>query len=146
MSQSAPVQRPGSVTFIVVLMWILAIFEVIGGIAAVLVSFKSLTPQQAAQLLAEGVSDLDQVRLAGIITIIFGILIMLFASGLKNGSNGARIFISIIVVLNILGNALGMGLLKVESVWSALLSIVLWLIVLAMLWTSRASAFFHSPR
>ncbi|MEI2715502.1 MAG: hypothetical protein V9E98_00635 [Candidatus Nanopelagicales bacterium] len=146
MSQSAPVQRPGSVTFIVVLMWILAIFEVIGGIAAVLVSFKSLTPQQAAQLLAEGVTDLDQVRLAGIITIIFGILIMLFASGLKNGSNGARIFISIIVVLNILGNALGMGLLKVESVWSALLSIVLWLIVLAMLWTSRASAFFHSPR
>ena len=146
MSQSAPVQRPGSVTFIVVLMWILAIFEVIGGIAAVLVSFKSLTPQQAAQLLAEGVTDLDQVRLAGIITVIFGILIMLFASGLKNGSNGARIFISIIVVLNILGNALGMGLLKVESVWSALLSIVLWLIVLAMLWTSRASAFFHSPR
>ena len=146
MSQSAPVQRPGSVTFIVVLMWILAIFEVIGGIAAVLVSFKSLTPQQAAQLLAEGVTDLDQVRLAGIITIIFGILIMLFASGLKNGSNGAGIFISIIVVLNILGNALGMGLLKVESVWSALLSIVLWLIVLAMLWTSRASAFFHSPR
>lgn len=146
MSQSAPVQRPGSVTFIVILMWILAIFELIGGVAAVLVSFKSLSPAQAAQLVAEGVTDLDQVRLAGIITIIFGLLIMLFASALKNGSNGARIFVSIIVVLNILGNALGMGVFRVESAWSGLISIILWLIVLAMLWTSRASAFFSQPR
>ena len=141
-----PVQRPGTITFIVVLMWINAILEIIGGILLIIAS-RSNDVVESVQAGVENnipVEQISQTSLlwAGIISILFGLITILLANGLKNGSNGVRIFLTILIVLQILVDAAEMTALKNESVWTGLVAILIWLIVLGMLWSSRASAYF----
>ena len=147
MSQAvSPVQRPGTITFIVVLMWINAILEIIGGVILVIASRNEnvvvgVQEGAAPTLTAEQVTG-TTLLWAGIISILFGLITILLATGLKNGSNGVRIFLTILIVLQILIDAAEMTALRNESVWTGLIAILIWLIVLGMLWSSRASAFF----
>ena len=148
MSQAVtPVQRPGTITFIVVLMWINAILEIIGGVLLIIASRSNdvVTSVQAGvenNIPVEQISE-SSLLWAGIISILFGLITILLATGLKNGSNGVRIFLTILIVLQILIDAAEMTALRNESVWTGLIAILIWLIVLGMLWSSRASAFFH---
>ncbi len=147
MSQPMAVQRPGTITLIVVLMWINAIIEIIGGVILILASRSNDVITGAREGDAGGavpMEDLNASTLlwAGIFSILFGLITILLANGLKNGSNGVRIFLTILIVLQILVDAAEMTVLKNESVWTGLIAILIWLIVLGMLWSSRASAFF----
>ena len=147
MSQAvSPVQRPGTITFIVVLMWINAILEIIGGVLLIIASRSNdvVTSVQAGvenNIPVEQISE-SSLLWAGIISILFGLITILLATGLKNGSNGVRIFLTILIVLQILIDAAEMTAWQNKSVWTGLIAILIWLIVLGMLWSSRASAFF----
>ena len=148
MSQAtSPVQRPGTITFIVVLMWINAILEIIGGVILIVASRNKDVlvgvQEGAAPVYTADELNASTLLWAGIISILFGIITILLANGLKNGSNGVRIFLTILIVIQILVDAAEMTVLRNESVWTGLIAILIWLIVLGMLWSSRASAFFH---
>lgn len=146
MSQPMAVQRPGTITFIVILMWINAILEIIGGIVLIIASRSNdvVTSVQEGVNAGIAVEEISATSLlwAGIISILFGIITILLANGLKNGSNGVRIFLTILIILQILVDAAEMTALNNKSVWTGLIAILIWLIVLGMLWSSRASAFF----
>ncbi|MFN8125555.1 MAG: hypothetical protein U0R64_03480 [Candidatus Nanopelagicales bacterium] len=140
------VQRPGTITFIVVLMWINAVIEIIGGVFLMLGATNNSFVRGFNE--GAGVDDLNGTTLAvaGLITIAFGIITILLATGLKNGSNGVRIFVSILIVLQILVDVAELTVWRNSSVWTGLIAILIWLIILAMLWGSRASAFFTQPK
>jgi hypothetical protein len=146
MSQPMAVQRPGTITFIVVLMWINAILEIIGGIVLIIASRSNDVVTGVQEGVGAGipVEEISGTSLlwAGIISILFGIITIMLANGLKNGSNGVRIFLTILIILQILVDAAEMTALNNKSVWTGLIAILIWLIVLGMLWSSRASAFF----
>lgn len=145
-SAPAPVTRPGTITFIVILMWINAILEIIGGVILIIASRSNdvVTSVQEGVANSIPIEDISQTSLlwAGILSIFFGIIVILLANGLKNGSNGVRIFLTILIVLQILVDAAEMTALKNKSVWTGLIAILIWLIILGMMWSSRASAFF----
>ena len=95
MSQPMAVQRPGTITLIVVLMWINAIIEIIGGVILILASRSNDVITGAREGDAGGavpMEDLNASTLlwAGIFSILFGLITILLANGLKNGSNGVR--------------------------------------------------------
>jgi hypothetical protein len=148
MSQAtSAVQRPGTITLIVVLMWINAILEIIGGVLLIIASrskdFVTGVQEGAAPTFTSSQVTASTLLWAGIISILFGIITILLATGLKNGNNGVRIFVTILIVIQILADAAEMTVWQNRSVWTGLISILIWLIVLAMLWSSRASAFFQ---
>ena len=140
------VSRPGTITLIVVLMWINAIIEIIGGVLLMLGATSSSFVTGFDE--GAGVEDVTGGVLltAGIIGVIFGIITILLAIGLKNGSNGARIFVTILIVLQILVDVAELTIWQNRSIWTGLLGILIWLIILGMLWSSRASAFFTQPK
>ena len=155
-STYAPVTRPGGVTLVVVLMWIGGILEIIGGVVYLWLSFNpqqvptALTGEEGVDLItasAESGASLRMILLwIGILSIIFGVITLLLASGLKNGSNGVRIFVTILIVLQLLFNAYEMASIKSNPLWVSMLTIIVWLIALGLLWSSRASAFFKQVR
>lgn len=129
--------RPGSVTLVIVLMWISAIIELIAGILIVLASgnVEHLTQYDQTQTV---------VLVAGIVGIVLGLITIALAMGLARGSNAARVMVTILVVLQILSDtwelaARGHG----GFPWLSVLGILFWLLILALLWTSRASDFFR---
>ena len=140
------VSRPGTITLIVVLMWINAIIEIIGGVLLMLGATSSSFVTGFDE--GAGVEDVTGGVLltAGIIGVIFGIITILLAIGLKNGSNGVRIFVTILIVLQILVDVAELTIWQNRSIWTGLLGILIWLIILGMLWSSRASAFFTHPK
>lgn len=152
----APVKRPGGVTFVVILMWIGGILEILGGAVYLWLSFNPqqvptvLTGQEGVDLITGSVEAGENPKTlllwAGLIAIVFGVITLLLASGLKNGSNGVRIFVTILIVLQLLANAYEMATIRSNPLWVSMLTIVIWLIALGLLWSSRASAFFKQPR
>jgi hypothetical protein len=79
----------------------------------------------------------------GIVTLILGLITAAVASRLGRGGNGARMIVSAIQVLHIAGalaNVMTSG--SSSATGSGVLSIVLALAILALLWNSRANAFF----
>lgn len=153
---NVPVTRPGGVTLVVVLMWIGGILEILGGLVYVWLSFnpqqvpKVLTGEAGVDLIVgsvqAGENPTSLLLWAGIIAIIFGVITLLLATGLKNGSNGVRIFVTILIVLQILGDAYDIASLQGNAVWVNIVAILIWLIALGLLWSSRASAFFKQGR
>ena len=76
-------------------------------------------------------------------TLILGLITAAVASRLGRGGNGARMIVSAIQVLHIAGalaNVMTSG--SSSATGSGVLSIVLALAILALLWNSRANAFF----
>lgn len=152
MSSAAPVSRPGGVTLVVIFMWIAGILEILAGLVYVWLSFNpaqipnTLSTQDALQAIT-ATDDLKSFLLwGGIVGIVLGLITILLANGLKNGSNGVRIFVTILIVLQILSDAWEITQLRGNAVYGNLLAILLWLIALGLLWSSRSSAFFKQSR
>ena len=76
-----------------------------------------------------------------VVAIVIGVITILVSLGLFGGSNGARIIVAIVFLLNIAGSVWLM-IAHPAAFWSALGSIILPLIGLILLFTSRANAFF----
>ncbi len=125
------VTRPGSVTFVAVLTYINGVLNVIGGVVLL------FTRQSAPG--AQTAGGLAGVTTSAILSIVLGIVILIVARGLLNGSKVSRALVTLVMILNLVNGVL---LLFTLQFFSGVLEIVWVLIVLALLFTRRANAFF----
>lgn len=132
-------KRPFGVTLVVLLIWIAAILEVVGGIWLL---FRSGDP---AFLLQTEV-DSGTAKAIAAVGIAFGVVMMLIASALGGGSNAIRILVSFLMVLRILAAPLAVVAMGSGQAPEAVVDLLFSLVILALLWNSKASAFFKPRR
>ena len=134
MSAQAPAPRPGSITAVMVVTWIVAILTVLGGVLFLVISDSALAEA--------GISE-STATTYGIMELVLGVVIALIAIGLGSGNNLARILVSIAMVLR-LGISIWAGIVLWGDggFWSVVIAGLLALLVLALLWNARANEFF----
>ena len=116
--------RPFGVSLLTIIIVISGILGVIAGIVA---------------LLDFG----DTVGLiSGGIVLLVGVIYLLVAKGLWNGSSGARLVVAIVTVLSLL-NGIWILFTAAGQRWSGLFSVIVGLIVLGILYSRRATVFFR---
>lgn len=124
-------RRPGSVTFVAVLTFLNGILNVIGG-AVILFTRDSLVRTTDAGAVAS-------VTTSAILSLVLGIVMLVVARGLLRGNTVARVLVAIVMVISIVNGVL---LLFSLQFFSGILEILWAILVLAFLFTRRASAFF----
>ena len=128
------IRRPGSVTVVVVLTIISGILTLLGALFLLLLG--------GAVGLASQVSGVA-VLIFGILYLIFGIVTIAVGVGLRNGSRFARILVTILMVIDILGGIANLIWFRSnQTVTSAIITIIVSAVVLALLYNRRASEFF----
>lgn len=134
MSSQFPASRPGSVTLVMILTWIVAILTIIGGVMFLLAD--------AAALLDAGITK-STANTYGAVEIVLGVLIALVAIGLGKGNNFARFLVSLLMVLRI-GVAVWAAVMLwgYSGFWAVAFAGLVSLLVLLMLWGAKANAFF----
>ncbi|WP_223690467.1 DUF7144 family membrane protein [Leifsonia poae] len=131
---NAAARRPVRVTFIAVLTWIQALFDLIGGIALLVLQNE---PELRLQLGGQ-----TGVIVTGIVLIALGLITFAIARGLLRGSRTARAIVTIVQLLAIASSMYAAALLP-SQLLSAVISSVISLIVIVMLWSGRAGEFFR---
>lgn len=145
--------RPSQVTIVVILIWIAFALTVIGAIATILAgtAIAASTQESVEQLL----KDLDLptawsttagpiVIVAGALFFIVALIEAIFAITIGRGSNVARILLTILLILRLIG-----GLVFILTSWGTqtftfgiFLDMALAIIVLLLLYNSASNAFF----
>ena len=123
--------RPVGVTIVAVLAWISGLFSIIGGILLLLSGLETASMPRGL------------IVTSAIISILIGIIVILVSLGLFRGSNGARIVVTIVFILNIV-NAILQLFQRQDSLWTAILSALPAIIGLILLYTKSANNFFAS--
>ena len=126
-----PATRPGSVTFVAVLAYINGVLNIVGGVVIL------FTRDQMVQ--ASDAGAMAGITTSAILGIILGIVILIVARGLLNGSRFARGIVTIVMILNAIS---GVILLFSLQFFSGILEILWAVVMLSLLYTRRANAFF----
>jgi hypothetical protein len=136
MSTETTPKRPASVSLVVILTWVVAIVTIIDGLILLFAS--------DATLVSAGVNP-NTATTTGWVSIVLGLVIALFASALGNGSKFARLLISLLMMFRfVLGSFAIVTLWGSNLVWGAVVLTLVALLVLFLLWNSKASAWFAS--
>ena len=140
--------RPITLTIAVVLQWIAAILGLIGGVTLFLGSLATLNNEVRAEIekvLAEAdVTTISAstigwgVAVAGLLTIGISVIRIIVAVSLGRGHNWARILISVIAILSLIG---AIGQLFGGHWLTGIVGAVVELIILWLLWNSKSSEF-----
>jgi len=131
---ASTVRRPGSVTIVVVLTIISGILTLLGALFLLFLG--------GAASLASNVSGVA-ILVFGILYLIFGIVTIAVGVGLRNGSRFSRILVTILMVIDILGGVANLIWFRSNrTVTSAIITIIVSVVVLALLYNRRASEFF----
>ncbi|KQR52445.1 hypothetical protein ASF88_12995 [Leifsonia sp. Leaf336] len=123
--------RPGSVTFVAVLAYINGVLNIIGGVVTLFTRNSMVRASDSGALAA--------LTTAAIVSIILGIVILIVARGLLNGSRFARGLVTVVMILNAISGVL---LLFSLQFFSGILEILWAVVMLSLLYTPRANAFF----
>lgn len=127
-------KRPASVSFVVILTWLVAIVTIIDGLILLFASDATLSDA--------GVNP-DTATLTAWISIVLGLVIALFASALGNGSKFARLLISLLMMVRfVLGGFAIVMLWGSTFMWGAVVLTLVAAFVLYLLWNAKASAWF----
>lgn len=136
-------RRPGLITVLVVLTVIGGVFSLIGGLTLVLTRNSSQVVDQVAAQDGLSRSTGSTVALwAGIVAMVIGAIYLLVAKGLGNGNSFARAVVAFFTVLSIIGGFFTMFGVAHGTRWSGLISVLFGLVVLAILYSRRANAFY----
>jgi len=129
--------RPISVTIVVILTWISALGAIGLGLWAVI----------DPGTLASNQGSLTEVRTEGFVSIIVGLVTAMVATGLARGNQFARFLVSALMVLRIIGGAIG-AFFTFGSyyMWGALISVLISAFILWLLWNARAGAFYSGQK
>lgn len=145
--------RPSQVTIVVVLLWIGFALTLIGGIATIIAGTAIAASDPA--VVAEKLKELDLPEAwnttAGPITIVAGVAILIvaliyaiFAVAVSRGSNVARVLITILIVIRVIG-----GIVFIVTSWGTasfmfgvFLSVGLDIIILLLLFNHASNEFF----
>jgi hypothetical protein len=126
--------RPGGVTLVAVLTWISGLLDVLGGTILLFQTSVAATVEQfggASQLIA-----------SAIFTIAVGAVVIAIAGGLLQGSPAARVVITVFQVLSIVGSVF-LAIAYPAGAIGEYIGIAVALVIIALLWSGRANAFFR---
>ena len=130
-------RRPGGITLLAVLIVVSGLLGLIGSIAVII----GRGNDDFVRDTGVGSSTLLWV---GIVGLIIAVVYLLVARGLTRGSGLARGLAALVAVLS-LASGIYQAIIHSGSLrWSAIVSAVLALIVLSLLFSPRANAFFGS--
>ncbi len=127
--------RPGSVTTVVVLTWIVAVLDILGGIA-----FLGLSRSDAFKDALE-LSSGDTLWW-GLGTLIIGIITAIVAIGLSVGARGARTLVTIVMVARLAFFVYVLIAIGLGGLAGAGLSIISALLILGLLYNKRSNEYF----
>ena len=138
-----------TLTIAVVLQWIAAVLALLLGLQLVTAAFElsGADTESAVDkvLVAQGITDVPQARvvlavfMAGILVMAIALLRVVLALYLARGRGWARVIITVLVALNLLG---GVAYLFQAAFWQAGATILLELVVLWLLYNPASSAYF----
>lgn len=132
---TAAARRPAGVTIIAILAWIEGALNIVTGI--LLLVFKNEPSVRV------GWAGETSLITSAIIGILFGVVVVLVAGGLLRGSRGARIVVTVVQLLAIVGDAFNALAYPAQFAWAAIGALIS-LIIIILLWTGRANDFFRS--
>jgi hypothetical protein len=128
-------ERPGGVTFVVVLGYIVSVFVVLDGL------FIILGADELRNQVFAG-SSKNELIVAGVVTMIVGGIGILLTGMLSRGSRVVRILFTIWVALQIAGGLNAMISYHGEERATGVVPFVLGIVVLYLLFNQRAHDFF----
>jgi hypothetical protein len=128
-------KRPGGVTLVAVLTWISGLLDIIGGVL--------LLFQTSAAATVEAFGGSSQLIASAIGSILIGTLVVIVANGLLRGSAGARMVITVVQIISIAA-AIFIAIAYPAGAIAEFFGAAVAVVVLALLWTGRASAFFRA--
>ena len=129
-----PIARPGGVTLVAILTWLSGLVEVYNG--------SVLLFQRDEPATIERFGGESTLILIAVVTLLVGVALLVIGVGLLRGSNPARVAATIVEGLAIIGSAF-LAVAYPAGVIVEIVSIAIALIVIALLWTRRANAFFR---
>ena len=132
-----PTRRPALITLLTVLIVLGGFFDVVGGV--LLLIFRN----------DAGVRDLTDdvgvnVTVLAIITIVFGLIYLAFGRALGSGSGFARFLVALVALIHV-GAGIWTAIVHTGDLrWSGIVSAVWGALILLVLYTPRANAFFRT--
>jgi hypothetical protein len=132
---SSSIDRPAGVTLVAVLTWISGLLDIISGSLLLFQTSVSATVEQfggASQLIA-----------SALLRILIGVVIIVVAIGLLRGNNASRVVITVFQMLSIIGSVF-LAIAYPAGAIGEYFSIAVAAIVLILLWTGRANAYFRN--
>ena len=131
---SNAIARPGGVTLVAVLTWIVGLLDVLAGTI--------LLFQTSVAATVEEFGGASQLIATAIFQIVVGVVIIAIAGGLLRGSPSARIVVTVFQVLSIMGGVF-LAIAYPPGAIGAYIGIAISLVIIFLLWTGRANAFFR---
>jgi drug/metabolite transporter (DMT)-like permease len=133
-ASAAPARRPGSVTFVAVLTYINGIANIVGGVLLL------FTRESMAR---ESGGSVAGITTSAVIALLLGVVTLIVARGLLDGSRVSRAIVTLVMIVNLVNGVLLLFTLQfvsgaIDVLWTVLL--------LALLYTRRANAFFDRRR
>lgn len=132
----SPSHRPAGVTFVVILTWLSAMLDLVGGGMLLWLSL-------GADALDADVTD-QQLQIYGGALLGIGLITAAVALGLAAGSQASRVLVFVLMLARIAAAGYAMATLGDLTTWQAIGQVVGAVLIIAMLSTPRASAFFRS--
>ena len=128
-------ERPGGITFVVVLSYIVAISIIVNGIFVML-------DADTARLQLKAGSSKNELLWAGIVMVVIGVIGVLLTGALGRGSRVVRLLFTIWIALQIAGGLSAMLSYEGEERAVGVLPFVLGIIVLYLLFNEKAHDYF----
>ncbi|WP_156891467.1 hypothetical protein [Agromyces subbeticus] len=125
--------RPTGVTIVAILAWIAGALDVISGTI--------LLFQAGVESVADGFGGTGPLYVAAIGSIVLGFIVIGLAAGLLGGNPVARLIITVVQVISMIGS-LFLAFAYLGGAVGEWLGILVSLVVVLLLWTHRASVFF----
>ena len=132
-----PAPRPGTITFLVVLAFLTGSLNVVRGVILV---FARNEPNMQQSVAAGPIS----VFWAGVGSIVAGLVVLLVAKGLANANGFSRFLVGFISVLNLVVGIYGAVTNTEFERTPGIVGATFSLIMLTLLYTNRANAFFRT--
>jgi hypothetical protein len=125
--------RPAGVTLVAVLTWIQGFLDIVAG---VILLFNQNNPAFRVEFGPD-----NGVLIAGIVTILIGLVIVVVARGLLRGSTTSRWIVTFFMLFS-LATAIYVMVAVPAQLVSAAISGILSLVVIGLLWSGKAGRFF----
>jgi hypothetical protein len=132
---SSSIDRPGGVTLVAVLTWISGLLYILSG--------SLLLFQTSASATVEQFGGASQLIASALLKILIGVVVIVVAIGLLRGNNASRVVITVFQMISIIGSVF-LAIVYPAGAIGEYLSIAVAAIVLILLWTGRASAYFRA--
>jgi hypothetical protein len=132
---SSSIDRPAGVTLVAVLTWISGLLDIISG--------SLLLFQTSVSATVEQFGGESQLIASALLRILIGVVIIVVAIGLLRGNNASRVVITVFQMLSITGSVF-LAIAYPAGAIGEYFSIAVAAIVLILLWTGRASAYFRA--